>query len=733
MATRTLKIGLSATDKQNMAQDVYDRLIDTVFEDYSSSSTYNVGDYAVYNNVLYRCVTAIVTPEAWNSSKWEVATFQDLVDDVNDAVQSVNNKANVDGNYPTMTVGNADNANNLIATKGLEVESYFTFEKTGGEQASAIESGNGTLKNLYGKTEKSENLLVLEDVAETTNLGITYTLTNGIFKLNGEPSRQNNAFYSSEISIDKGTYYFKSFGSIINGNSNAKPRIRIFTSESQYRDIYDGIVEYDDSIIRIYLIFQFDYLQGVSLSGTIAPMLVKGTTAPTTWSQGYTGLKHTHINGLKSSGINQWDEEWELGLYDSSTGEKFSNSSYVRSANAIKVSPNEVIYLKAPYQLAVFQYDVNGVYLGTRQFAYNTTITIPSDCHYIRFFVNSTSYGTTYNHDICINFSNPNINGNYYPYEQDTLDIDFEGNEWDYVDVEEKKRYEDSLVVNLEDYSWTYNETYHFWQTNGISGYSPSPSSVVGSIVSEKYEAKTWNDVVANTSLNTIAVGSTSNDRVIVYNGSSTETPSGECVFKLAEPIVTDVEIPKDTIKVWNGGSMEALGTEIPVGTKIFYQKNIKAFTEAFGEAIDWNPERIKRLAKLSITPEYVNISLNPSQANAYAVAQVYNATFTIVISTALTGTADSSITFQDSEIDLSSFETQPAESIYDMDGKKVSEEPTTEDCNIASFVGRSYNGIVLWSLLHSGVNKVKVHFEQAVPLDSEGNGKLDCRASLIL
>ncbi len=82
MATRTLKIGLSATDKTNMAQDVYDRLIDTVFEDYSSSSTYKVGDFVVYNNVLYRCITAVATPEAWNSSKWEVATFQDLVDDV---------------------------------------------------------------------------------------------------------------------------------------------------------------------------------------------------------------------------------------------------------------------------------------------------------------------------------------------------------------------------------------------------------------------------------------------------------------------------------------------------------------------------------------------------------------------------------------------------------------------------------------------------------------------------
>ena len=124
----------------------------------------------------------------------------------------------------------------------------------------------------------------------------------------------------------------------------------------------------------------------------------------------------TKLDGDTRKSINIWDEKWELGLYDSPTGAKAPNSSYIRSVNAIKVNPNEVIYLKTPYQLAVFQYDVNGVYLGTRQFANNTTITIASDCHYIRFFVNSTSYGTTYNHDICINESDADINGTYYPY-----------------------------------------------------------------------------------------------------------------------------------------------------------------------------------------------------------------------------------------------------------------------------------------------------------------------------
>lgn len=39
---------------------------------YDSTTTYSVGDLTRYNNVLYRCKTAITTPEAFNSSHWGV-------------------------------------------------------------------------------------------------------------------------------------------------------------------------------------------------------------------------------------------------------------------------------------------------------------------------------------------------------------------------------------------------------------------------------------------------------------------------------------------------------------------------------------------------------------------------------------------------------------------------------------------------------------------------------------
>lgn len=44
---------------------------------YSTSTTYNVGDYCIYQDKLYKCITAITTPESFTSSKWEKTTVTD--------------------------------------------------------------------------------------------------------------------------------------------------------------------------------------------------------------------------------------------------------------------------------------------------------------------------------------------------------------------------------------------------------------------------------------------------------------------------------------------------------------------------------------------------------------------------------------------------------------------------------------------------------------------------------
>lgn len=39
---------------------------------YSNTSTYALNDRVCYNNQLWKCTTAITTPEAWNESHWEL-------------------------------------------------------------------------------------------------------------------------------------------------------------------------------------------------------------------------------------------------------------------------------------------------------------------------------------------------------------------------------------------------------------------------------------------------------------------------------------------------------------------------------------------------------------------------------------------------------------------------------------------------------------------------------------
>lgn len=45
-------------------------IVANIADDYSASSTYNVGDYAIYSGVLYKCSTAITTAENFTPAHW---------------------------------------------------------------------------------------------------------------------------------------------------------------------------------------------------------------------------------------------------------------------------------------------------------------------------------------------------------------------------------------------------------------------------------------------------------------------------------------------------------------------------------------------------------------------------------------------------------------------------------------------------------------------------------------
>lgn len=65
------------SDTQDMISDAYD-----------STHTYNVGDYCIYEDVLYKCNTASTTG-TWDSSKWDAVTVAHEVGGLSERVSRI--------------------------------------------------------------------------------------------------------------------------------------------------------------------------------------------------------------------------------------------------------------------------------------------------------------------------------------------------------------------------------------------------------------------------------------------------------------------------------------------------------------------------------------------------------------------------------------------------------------------------------------------------------------------
>lgn len=74
---------ISATDYINSVKSSLNTNISQLAGDlsdaYSSSNTYDVGDLCILGNTLYKCNTAITTPEAWTPAHWTATTVADEI------------------------------------------------------------------------------------------------------------------------------------------------------------------------------------------------------------------------------------------------------------------------------------------------------------------------------------------------------------------------------------------------------------------------------------------------------------------------------------------------------------------------------------------------------------------------------------------------------------------------------------------------------------------------------
>ena len=121
-------------------------------------------------------------------------------------------------------------------------------------------------------------------------------------------------------------------------------------------------------------------------------------------------------------GFNHWDEEWEVGDLNASTGAEVSANDRIRNKGYIPVLSGTNYYCNNNSIAYYIFYDANKAFIsnaGGVGVGGSNNFTTPVNAAYMRFYC-LPAYGTTYNHDICINLSGPR-NGEYEPYKKITL------------------------------------------------------------------------------------------------------------------------------------------------------------------------------------------------------------------------------------------------------------------------------------------------------------------------
>jgi hypothetical protein len=124
------------------------------------------------------------------------------------------------------------------------------------------------------------------------------------------------------------------------------------------------------------------------------------------------------INIQNVVGINQWDEQWDQGIYSTTTGEPTYTANAIRSKHKIAVSPNEKLYFVSPNPIRVFYYDMNKQFINSAV-VNNEETTIPAGVYFINFHMSSQE--SVYNNDISINY--PSTDTDYHTFNGQSFTI----------------------------------------------------------------------------------------------------------------------------------------------------------------------------------------------------------------------------------------------------------------------------------------------------------------------
>ena len=313
-------------------------------------------------------------------------------------------------------------------------------------------------------------------------------------------------------------------------------------------------------------------------------------------------IRNMTASGIRTIGVNQWDEQWEEGGFNTTTGINNLGTNQIRAKTPFHILPNTQYYLKGTVFTWMMFYDENlkileGVYVSSSKSGNasginpNTIFTTPQGAYYMRFYTIHT-YGNIYNNDICINLVHTGYNnGKYFPYWEDTLNLDIiqkyfsdgmksAGNVCDEIRWNNNEQRWEAVqrvgVVDLGSLVWErelFGNVYAFSTNyNGISGFN-------NLLIGEYTNAGAVN---ASALLDKQFRGNNTTARIFIrddsYSNAETFKASIQGVilnYELVEPIITPItEDVNFDYKVSDFGTEESLNTFVPFKANIIYGFN---------------------------------------------------------------------------------------------------------------------------------------------------------------
>ena len=340
-------------------------------------------------------------------------------------------KAEVDGAYEQMTVGNAEQ---LVSNVGIEDSVPYNFRTSGGSadigdrEVDKIVGGTIAWNQRFPNRTGTYNTDAADIVANNDG---SFTIT---IKVDGASTDGSNHTYIGAGAFVAGHKYL-----LYSSNPLIGFRLKAYQKDSNTVFIADGATYnnvsflYSNLSIGTYtvkpMVFDLTQMFGSTIADYVYSLEQSTAGAGVAWFRKLFGkpyysynsgeLMSVQTSAHKMVGFNAWDEEWEKGQYNTGTGAKENSNNHIRCKNPVAVTPNTNYFFNTSgYNINVCFMDANMGFISNFNSVHDAIRATPSNCRYIVFNM-AQAYGTTYKNDICINLSwDGERDGEYEEYKQ---------------------------------------------------------------------------------------------------------------------------------------------------------------------------------------------------------------------------------------------------------------------------------------------------------------------------